>query len=50
MKVDNQSSVSETAKLNYSKNRTLLESMEKDIVFNSDKRKESLLDESNIKE
>ena len=50
MKVDDQSTVSEAAKHNFAKNRTLLESLDKELVFTSDKRKESLLDESNIKE
>jgi len=50
MKVDDQSSVSETARQNYAKNRTLLESLDKELFFTSDKKKESLLDESNIKE
>ena len=50
MKVDDQPGLKENAKINYSKNRTLLESLEKNIVFNEDKRKESLLDETKIKE
>ena len=36
--------------LNESKNRTLIESLQKELVFTADKRKESLLDESRIKE
>jgi len=50
MKVDDQPGLKESAKINYSKNRTLLESLEKNIVFNEDKQKESLLDETKIKE
>ena len=50
MKVDDQPGLKENAKINYSKNRTLLESLEKNIVFNEDKQKESLLDETKIKE
>ena len=50
MKIDDQPGLKENAKINYSKNRTLLESLEKNIVFNEDKRKESLLDETKIKE
>ena len=50
MKVDDQSSVSENARQNFLKNRSLLEAMDKELIFTSDKRKESLLDESNIKE
>tara|TARA_Y100000389_G_scaffold96492_2_gene93140 strand:+ start:1454 stop:3313 length:1860 start_codon:yes stop_codon:yes gene_type:complete len=50
MKVDDQPGLKESAKIAYSKNRTLLESMEKEVVFNGDKRKESLLDETKIKE
>ena len=50
MKNDDQSGVNETAKVVYAKNHTLLESLKKDLVFNVDKRKESLLDESQIKE
>ena len=40
----------EGTKLELSKNRTLLESLHKKLVFQSDKAKESLLDESNLKE
>jgi hypothetical protein len=36
--------------LNESKNRSLIESLQKELVFTADKRKESLLDESQIKE
>lgn len=50
MKVDDQPGLKESAKIAYSKNRNLLESMEKEVVFNEDKRKESLLDETKIKE
>jgi len=50
MKVDDQPGLKESAKIAYSKNRTLLESMEKEVVFKGDKRKESLLDETKIKE
>jgi hypothetical protein len=38
----------EGTKLELSKNRTLLESLHKKLVFQSDKAKESLLDESNL--
>ena len=50
MKIDDQPGLKENAKIAFSKNRTLLESMEKEIVFTGDKNKESLLDESKIKE
>ena len=50
MKVDDQPGFNESASKNYAKNRSLLESMSKELVFTSDKKKESLLDESNIKE
>jgi hypothetical protein len=50
MKIDDQPGLKESAKIAYSKNRNLLESMEKEVVFNEDKRKESLLDETKIKE
>jgi len=50
MKHDDQSGVNEGAKTSYIKNHTLLESLKKDLVFNTDKRRESLLDESQIKE
>ena len=49
MKVDDQPGFNES-KIAYNKNRSLLESMNKEVVFTSDKRKESLLDEKNIKE
>ena len=38
----------ETTKIEYSKNKTLLEGLQKKLVFESDKAKESLLDESNL--
>jgi len=38
----------ETAQSNYVKNKTLLESLNKELVFQKDKAKESLLDESNL--
>ena len=50
MKVDDQPGFNESASKNYAKNRSLLEDMSKELVFTSDKKKESLLDESNIKE
>ena len=50
MKVDDQPGFNESASKNYAKNRSLLESMSKELIFTSDKKKESLLDESNIKE
>ena len=40
----------ESAKTVYAKNKQLIESLSKDLVYTSDKRKESLLDESRIKE
>ncbi len=40
----------ENAKTVYAKNKQLIESLSKDLVYTSDKRKESLLDESRIKE
>ena len=40
----------ENAKTVYAKNKQLIESLGKDLVYTSDKRKESLLDESRIKE
>ena len=49
MKIDDQPDFNES-KTAYNKNRSLLESMNKEVVFKSDKRKESLLDEKNIKE
>jgi hypothetical protein len=50
MKVDDQPGLRETAEKQFLKNRSLLENMNKEIVFKSDKKKESLLDEKNIKE
>ena len=50
MKIDDQPGLNEGANKQYLKNRSLLESMQKELVFTSDKKKESLLDESNIKE
>ncbi len=50
MKTDDQPGLRENAKQQFLKNRSLLENMDKEIVFESDKRKESLLDEKNIKE
>jgi len=50
MKVDDQPGLNEGASKQFLKNRSLLESMQKELVFTSDKKKESLLDESNIKE
>jgi hypothetical protein len=50
MKIDDQSGVNETARTVLNKNRTLLENLEKTLVFEHDKKKESLLDESRIKE
>jgi hypothetical protein len=38
----------ETTKIELSKNKTLLEGLQKKLVFESDKAKESLLDESNL--
>jgi len=40
----------ENAKTVYAKNKQLIESLGKDLVYTADKRKESLLDESKIKE
>jgi len=40
----------ETAKSTYAKNKTLLESLDKQLIFQKDKAKESLLDESNLTE
>jgi hypothetical protein len=40
----------ENAKMMYNKNRTLLESLNKQLVFQKDQDKESLLDESNLTE
>ena len=50
MKVDDQPGLRETAEKQFLKNRSLLEAMSKEVVFKSDKAKESLLDEKNIKE
>tara|TARA_R110002153_G_scaffold44302_2_gene124859 strand:- start:1316 stop:3178 length:1863 start_codon:yes stop_codon:yes gene_type:complete len=51
MKIDDQpDGLRENAEKIFLKNRSLLENMDKEIVFKSDKRKESLLDEKNIKE
>ena len=50
MKTDEPVSLKEGAEKIFLKNRTLLESMQKELVYTSDKKKESLLDESNIKE
>jgi hypothetical protein len=41
---------SESAKVNYLKNKTILENLDKKMVFESDKKKVSLLDENQIKE
>jgi hypothetical protein len=38
----------ETTKIEYAKNKTLLENLQKKLVFEQDKAKESLLDESNL--
>jgi hypothetical protein len=38
----------ETTKIEYAKNKTLLEGLQKKLVFEQDKAKESLLDESNL--
>jgi len=38
----------ENSKIEYSKNKTLLEGLQKKLVFEQDKAKESLLDESNL--
>ena len=40
----------ENAQTVYAKNKQLIESLSKELVYTSDKRKESLLDEKNIKE
>jgi len=40
----------ENAKIAFSKNKTLLEGLQKKLVFESDRDKESLLDESNLTE
>jgi len=46
----NNSLAMENAKTVYAKNKQLIESLGKDLVYTADKRKESLLDESKIKE
>jgi hypothetical protein len=50
MKVDDQPGLKEDAKTAFAKNKTLLESLDKTLIFETDKKKESLLDESRIKE
>ena len=50
MKIDDQPGLRESAEKIFLKNRSLLENMNKEIVFKTDKKKESLLDEKNIKE
>ncbi len=50
MKIDDQPGLRESAEKQFLKNRSLLENMNKEIIFKSDKSKESLLDEKNIKE
>ena len=50
MKVDDQPGLRESAEKQFLKNRSLLEAMSKEVVFKTDKAKESLLDEKNIKE
>ena len=52
MKVDDQLGyeLNESARQNFAKHTSLLEDMRKELVFTTDKKKESLLDESNIKE
>ena len=50
MKIDDQPGLRESAEKQFLKNRSLLEAMDKEVVFKSDKKKESLLDEKNIKE
>ena len=42
--------LTESAQTNYLKNRQLLESMEKQLVFKIDKSKESLLDENQLRD
>ena len=49
MKVDDQPGLNEST-VSLNKNRSLLETLQKELIFNKDKGKESLLDESNIKE
>ncbi len=50
MKANEPIGLKESAEKQFLKNRSLLENMNKEIIFESDKRKESLLDEKNIKE
>jgi len=50
MKANEPQGLRESAEKQFLKNRSLLENMDKEIVFKSDKKKESLLDETNIKE
>ncbi len=50
MKANEPQGLRESAEKQFLKNRSLLENMNKEIVFKSDKKKESLLDETNIKE
>ena len=50
MKRDDQPGLNESAQSVLGKNRSLIESLQKELVFTADKRKESLLDESQIKE
>ena len=51
MKIDDQpDGLRENAEKQFLKNRSLLEAMSKEVVFKTDKAKESLLDEKNIKE
>jgi len=50
MKANEPQGLNESAEKQFLKNRSLLENMNKEIVFKSDKKKESLLDEKNIKE
>ena len=47
MKRDDQPGLNESV---LNKNRSLIESLQKELVFTADKRRESLLDESQIKE
>ena len=50
MKANEPIGLRENAQKQFIKNRSLFEGLDKEIVFKSDKRKESLLDESRIKE
>jgi len=50
MKANEPIGLRENAQKQFIKNRSLFEGLDKEIVFKSDKRKESLLDESKIKE